>query len=361
MRLILVSLICVSLYANFPKDCEFDKECLIEVPGTQCADGTPSYITLTRRQNAKHLLVYMKGGGACWSGKSCGNGLARPLTRVEHSVEWNNGKGIHNHQSTANPFARDYDLISIPYCTGDAFIGDSVAMYTDSKKPMVIRHVGFKNVKLSLEMARQFVPKPDKAVLLGCSAGGIGAFFHLRNFRAAFPESQQYVISDAGLPIKPPHIYGDAYEEIMNAWAVKQHLQELYSPTSGAINDLGDVIRANTIQFQNTRFGLISSYHDSVMTFFGMALGTPAGTNIVHNNIIDIANNAIGKTARNARVFFTQTSTHCHTLKDIATISSLDTTLSNWMFDMVSDREWKSVRPDLLHRIRAANTVSSED
>ncbi|MBI3295342.1 MAG: hypothetical protein HYZ71_11510 [Deltaproteobacteria bacterium] len=344
--------------ADIPNHCTANRECLIEVPGTQCADGTPAFVTFTHRAHATNLMVYMKGGGACWNGKSCGNGMARPLSRVVRAVEWNDGQGIHDVASPGNPF-REYDIMSIPYCTGDAFIGDRTNSYTDAKKAMTIHHTGYNNVQLSLKMAQELVPQPKKAVLMGCSAGGIGAFFHLRNFRKAFPDSEKFVVSDAGLPFKPPHIRSSAYAELMEAWGADKHMSEGFSGRD--INNFGDVVRANTTEFPDTRFGLISSYQDNVMTFFGITVGSPVGLRIVHDNIIDIADNAIGRKSANAAVFFTETATHCHTGKDITNIKSMGGTLSNWLTDLVADRPMYNARPDLHHAVRAADLLYPAD
>ena len=76
---------------NIPSHCHYDKECLIEVPGMVCADGTASYITLTAREGAENALIYLSGGGACWNKTTCSLGYAQPLTRVGPNNDWNNG------------------------------------------------------------------------------------------------------------------------------------------------------------------------------------------------------------------------------------------------------------------------------
>ncbi len=359
MRFFIAAIFALSALADYPNQCEYDKECLIDIPGSQCADGTLSYITLTRRAGARNLLVYLKAGGACWDAKSCNNGLARPLTRVERPTEWNVGLGIHGN-NPQNPFASDFDIVTIPYCTGDAFTGNNVSIYSDGKRSMTIRHRGFENVKLSLDKIRSIVPSPERAVLLGCSAGGIGAFFHLRNFRDSFPDARRYVISDAGLPFKPPHVDDSEHRRVLKNWGADKILESFPSSPGQPLKNFGELIRFNTENFSDTRFGFISSYRDAVMTFFGLTIGSPVGMKIVRNNIIDIADNSLGREIDHARVFFTDTNTHCHSPKDLLGQDSLGVTLSAWMTDMIQDRKWPNVRPDLFRRIHAAGEVEDE-
>lgn len=358
MSNLLFFLFSFSATAEISTHCDYDRECLIEVPGSQCADGTPSFVTLVRRRQAKNVLIYLKGGGVCWNAKSCTNGLARPLTRVELPTEWNTGLGIHQHENHSNPFGRDYDIVTVPYCTGDAFTGDNVMHYTDAG-PATIRHYGYQNVLLSLGVAKSLVPNPERAVLLGCSAGGIGAFFHLNNFRKVFPASQRYVISDAGLPFKPPHILPESYQMVMRNWGADKHLDQ-NDRHGRATQNFGDLIRRNTDAYPDTRFGFISSYRDGVMTFFGIAVGSAVGMKIVRDNIIDIAENAIGRNAEHARVFFTDTNTHCHTPKDLESQVALSTPLSLWLHQMLEKHGWSNIRPDLVRSIKPADQLTSD-
>lgn len=330
--------------------CQNDKECTIDLPGLQCADGTQSYFTVTKREGAKNVLVYLNGGGACWNKQNCEQGYARPLTRVEPSNDWNNGSGIHSKQDKANPFGRDYNIIHVPYCTGDAFTGDRVAEYGSQGAPYTIRHKGYRNVELIMEALGQTFPTPERAVLIGCSAGGIGAYYHLRNFDKAFPDAAKYVVSDAGTPFKPPYLIEAKYKVIMKSWGADMTLPEM--GTDAQAGSFGDVIKYNTQKFPNVRFGLVSSYRDFTMSFFAMAVGSPSPMTAVRDTIIDVSNNDIGLQAKHQKVFYIDSSQHCHSATQLSGVSSLQTTLSQWLYDMVEDRaEWDNVRPDLHRKV----------
>lgn len=204
--------------ATIPTDCGDDRECLIELAGSSCADGTPSYFTLTKRAGAKNLLIYFSGGGACWSKQSCEAGYAQTLTREEEPTDWTDGQGIHSKHDKKNPLATDYNIITVPYCTADAYTGNRTADYGTQRAPYVIRHVGYENVKKTLAAVKTLYPTPGKVVLAGCSAGGIGVTYHLRNLAATYPEARKYVVSDAGTPFRPPFVHEKNYRQIMASW-----------------------------------------------------------------------------------------------------------------------------------------------
>ncbi len=331
--------------AEIPTTCEDNKECLIELPGSTCADGTPSFMTLTRRPNAKHVLVYLSGGGACWSADSCRKGLASTLTRKEEPSDWNEGSGIGDAKDASNPFRSDYSIVTVPYCTGDVHSGARTIDYGTADKPYVIRHQGFNNVQLAFDKVKSLFPTPEKVVLLGCSAGGIGAYFHMRTLAAEYPTAQKYVISDAGTPFRPPYIKEDAYKNVMLNWGAEKTLPP-------GQTDFSSVVAYNTKKFPDIKFGFMDSYQDSVMTFFAMSVGSPSPFSAVKHTIIDVSDKYIGLETTNAKVFYTNTSRHCHTPEALGKVTSVDTDLGTWLTNMVNDKKgWDNERPDLTQEI----------
>jgi hypothetical protein len=274
---------------------------------------------------------------------------------VESPTDWEHGRGIHSATDPANPFRETYNIVTVPYCTGDAFIGDNDAVYKkDENSGITIRHRGYRNLELSLEKAHAIMPVPEKAVLLGCSAGGIGAIFHLKNLRKIFSDSERFVISDAGVPFKPPYIDSQSYEMLIRNWRADVTMVHGLPP-GNTPKHFGDVVKFNTEFFPDTRFGFISSYRDSVMTFFAITLGSPFGLAAVKSNIIDIASNFIGSSAPNSKVFFLDSSVHCHTPKPLKQQVSLKQNLGQWISAMLNgETGWHNVRPDLAYPIRSA-------
>lgn len=333
-----------TLWENLPAHCQNDKECLIELPGAYCADGTRSFFTLTKRAKAKNLLIYFRGGGACWSPETCDAGYARVLTRKETATDWTNGKGIHDSQDPNNPFRKNYHVVTIPYCTGDAFTGNRVVDYLSDRAPRKMHHVGYQNAVLTLQAAKALYPSPERVAIVGCSAGGIGAYYHLRNLADAFPSAKKYVISDAGTPFRPPYVDGSKYQQIMKVWGADRTLPQWES--GHVASHFGEVWQYNKQFFPDVKFGFISSYGDKTMSFFAWTLGATAPFAAVKKTIIEAADQDLGNLPY-GKVFYTQGTDHCHTPKKLSDSTSTKTNLGEWLTAMVSDDStWENQRPD---------------
>lgn len=337
----------VGLFAQaltFPKDCPFDQECVQELKGLTCADGTSSYFTIIPRRNTENVLIFFFGGGACWDWTTCSSGMALNLTRKPPSQDWENGQGIFNHQDPKNPF-REFTIVTVPYCTGDVYVGDAEINHGDADYPYVLKHKGYDNAFSTLKVASQLFHDAKKVVLMGTSAGGIGAFTHMRNLNRFFPRAQKYVISDAGTPFQPPYVSDKTYEKVLINWNAYKGfpVDDLNRPAS----DFGKVLEFNRRRFPNIKFGLIHSYADYVMSGFSYALGAADATTAVRDTLIAAANQQIGTNSPNQKVFYTESWGHTFTNFNLGETQSLGVTLADWLHGMLNEGPWENVRPDL--------------
>ncbi len=353
--LLIVSLFTTLLFAGeLPKGCEYDKECFFDLPGMVCADGTPSYFSLTPRKNAKNLLVYLQGGGGCWNKMTCENGMARPLTRIVTATNWENGIGIFNRNEPKNPFREDYDLVSVPYCTGDAFAGSRTTNYGTTEAPYIIRHQGFGNVTAVLKQLQAFYPTPDKVVLLGQSAGGMGTLIHAKSIDTFFPSAKKYVLDDSGVPLAPPIIPDRRYADLVQNWGIDVNFPAGKMPELKDYN-FKSLIESNLRALPKVRFGLIGSYTDYIMTVFSLTLGAPNAFTAVRNTLLQTAKDLIGDSP-SAKVYYLVSSEHVFTNQDIGKISSSNEILGDWMTSMVNDEaRWTNIRPDLNRQVAPVN------
>lgn len=331
---------------ELPSHCKYNEECLIEVKGMLCADDTPSYITLTARKNAEHALIFLNGGGACWSKGSCNSGFALKLTHADPNNDWEGGTGIQNASDEANPFRENYNIIHVPYCTGDVFTGNKKTNYGTESRPYVINHHGYENVLLAMDKAKSLLGTPKKVVFLGQSAGGIGVYYHLHNLNRFFPDSRKYVISDAGTPFKPPHLPQKSYDLLLNVWGAKSTLPPQVAEHAQPQN-FGEIIDYNTTVYPDIHFGLIQSYNDYTMTFFAQQLSASDFFNTVKKTMIDVADHYM-KNKGNSKVYFIDHYQHVFTSSALHGTTSLGVSLDSWMQGMLDEKEgWQNVRPDL--------------
>ncbi|NBV50665.1 hypothetical protein EBR78_05550 [bacterium] len=340
----ILSLFAWSEVSPLPEGCHFDEECIVELPESLCGDGTRSYYKLTLRKNSPDLLIYLESGGACWSQETCRMGHVLSLSRKKARISWVEEEGLLDLSNPAYPFYQ-FSQVTIPYCTGDVFLGDRDTDYGSAGKPAIIRHRGYKNVLLTLNALQRFFPSPERVVLLGRSAGALGVLGHLRNLDAAFPHSQKFVLADAGTPFMPPFLFEKNYRQVMHNWNAFATLPPVSH--AGRMDHFGDLVRFNTLHFPHIRFGLIQSYEDRVMTYFAKSLGSPDASTAVRKSMIEASDHYLGLNNPHAKVFFLNGKNHVITKKPLREVSSENVTLLEWLQGMFENSTWHNVRPDL--------------
>ncbi|NBT59161.1 hypothetical protein EBT16_10295, partial [bacterium] len=202
---------------SLPPGCEYDKECVVELPGSLCGDGSPSYFSLVAKRNSPDLLLYLEPGGACWSAETCVFPHVTKLSRKPPTTKLIREKGLLNLSDPTNPFYK-FSKVTIPYCTGDVFLGDSEPNYGDAAHPNIVHHHGYQNALLTMEAVKNYFPEPERVVLFGRSAGGLGVLAQLRNLDSIFPHAMKYGLADSGTPLMPPFVDETNYSKIIDAW-----------------------------------------------------------------------------------------------------------------------------------------------
>jgi len=342
---LLLNALFVPLHAEtLPPGCEYDKECVVKLPGTICGDGSESFYTLIAKKNSTNLLIFLEPGGACWNSETCLFGHVLRLSAKKPTNKLISEKGLLNLSDPTNPFF-NFSKITVPYCTADLFLGDNKINYGNSENPKIIHHHGFKNALLTLQAAKELYPEPERVVLFGRSAGGLGVLTHVRNLDAVFPQSEKYALADAGTPLMPPYVNEESYQEIIRNWNAHNTLPVVSSTES--MNHFGDLLRFNTLHFPHIRYGLIQSYDDIVMTYFAKSVGSPEPSEAIRNTIIAASNEYIGLDTPHAKVFLVEGKTHILTKKSVSQRVSAGMRLSDWLQLMFSNQPWPNVRPDL--------------
>jgi hypothetical protein len=147
------------------------------------------YQVLIRRGTTNNVLLYLEGGGACWSNATCWEG---GFFAKDTSVPFFGG-GIFEFNNPDNPF-RDWNIVYAPYCDGSVFAGDNIPDYAGGRT----YHHGQQNVSAAVTLLEREFPDPDLLVVSGSSAGGYGTFSGYGVTRVAFPETPILVLNDSG-------------------------------------------------------------------------------------------------------------------------------------------------------------------
>ncbi|GMF43859.1 unnamed protein product [Phytophthora fragariaefolia] len=140
------------------------------------------------KKDKSKVLLYFQGGGACVDKFTCNFALqcqlgATPLITVNAKVD---NSGIMARGVQGNPF-NDWNIVFLPYCTGDLFVGNSRVEASESPYNQALGNKqclgqnrsmslnGYNNAKAVLDWTLENFPDPEQLVIGGYSAGSLGA------------------------------------------------------------------------------------------------------------------------------------------------------------------------------------------
>lgn len=160
--------------------------------GPVCMRGDPFRFAL-RDGAAEDLLIFLQGGGACWSD------FCLAVTKAPAGIPKLDAL---DPARTDNPWAGS-DVVYLPYCDGSMFAGDVELDEDGDGKPDRFQH-GLANLTAALEAARARWPAPKRITLAGSSGGSYGTFSALPLVRLLWPDVAIDVVEDSGPGLGKP-------------------------------------------------------------------------------------------------------------------------------------------------------------
>lgn len=159
--------------------------------GPQCLRGR-EFRAITRSRSRGDLLIFLQGGGACWSDFCFAITTAPPDMPETDLLKLD----------ASNPF-QDYDLLYVPYCDASLFAGDTEIDDDGDGTPDRIHH-GLANLSAGLTAGYDEFPNPSRIVLVGSSGGGFGTILAVFLVRYVYRGVPIVVINDAGVGVAHP-------------------------------------------------------------------------------------------------------------------------------------------------------------
>ena len=239
----------------------------VALPGSQCGNGS-QYKFFARRTSSPNLLFFFEGGGACWDFDTCSGragvlGAANPNGIADDYMTQFTAKFVSPIVNGADPglplrsrtdlVTKDWNIVYMPYCTGDVHIGNRAATYVDptgAQPPLSWRHAGYTNTLAAVQWAHAQFPSVAKLLVTGFSAGGTATaagYFFVRN---GINPQRGYYLDDSG-PIYPaPDASFNSrplHDTIRAAWALDSVFAGL--PATFNRNDFGSINRMVALAF----------------------------------------------------------------------------------------------------------------
>jgi hypothetical protein len=217
--------------------------------GPLCLYGG-QYMVSTRDKKSNDLLIFLPGGGGCWS-EHCSH-----IGAIEAGVP---SVGILNPDLDDNP-VKSWNTAYLPYCDGSLFSGD-VDLDLDNDNVIDRYHRGHKNLSAGLDLIANTFPNPKRILIAGLSAGGYATAYTLPLVRHLYPDVPIFIINDSGVGALRPGLF--------QIW-VKEWKSQIFFPAScpNCLNEKETMINFHSwllAQDENVYLGMLSYKQDMVM------------------------------------------------------------------------------------------------
>ncbi|XWS50504.1 hypothetical protein CRYUN_Cryun12cG0092600 [Craigia yunnanensis] len=199
--------------------------------GSVCLDGSLPAYHLHRGfgAGANNWILQFEGGGWCNDVASC---LERAKTRrgsTRFMSKLEVFSGILSNNASLNPDFYNWNRVKQRYCDGASFSGGSKF---DNGTSLLY----FRGQKIWEAIIHDLLPKglasAHKALLSGCSAGGLATFLHCDNFTKMLPSNSSVkCLSDAGFflderDISLNYTMRSFYDDLVAVQGIEQNLNQ---------------------------------------------------------------------------------------------------------------------------------------
>jgi hypothetical protein len=323
-----------------------------------CGNDSQYKIWVNWSNDSDNLVVVLEPGGACWDYDSCtGKNGIRGAANVDGLPD--------DHYQLApiiSPFlnrgdetspSKTWNMVYVPYCTGDVHTGNAVATYDDGSGAMVtFHHEGHADMEAVVSWIDQQFTHVPKMLVTGCSAGGVGSLVNYHFLRNGVHAAEKgYLLDDSG-PVFPSTGYsGPMHAKIRSAWNLDSLASEF--PAGFTLDDMGTVNTALADEFPHDRIAttFFERDYDFSLYSYERFYNFPPKDEIMRmwaadtDLLVDLYG-----TRDNLYYFLPYwrniNDSHCTTVINFAgsDIEDHDMTLAQWVNDFVDDKKVVSMR-----------------
>jgi len=231
--------------------------------GPLCMAGG-EYTMATRDAGSEDLVIFLQGGGACWS-EFC--------AATEESHEGIPALGIMDPDRENNP-VRAWNQVYLPYCDGGLHASDRDS---DSDGDGVDDRFqrGLHNLSAALDVAVNTFPTPRRILLTGSSGGGLGTTFALPLVRHLYPDIPIELVNDSGVGVNRPD-EPSFIELLMDDWNTGAFMPESCENCIAEDGHLTDYHIWQMDEDENLRRAMLSYSRDTTFADYFLQIGKDA-------------------------------------------------------------------------------------
>lgn len=256
---------------------------------TLCATGTP-YTFHVRPGDTSRVMVFLNGGGACWSDGLCDIGTEPTPYAPFAEMDANNPAlmgGAFDASNPENPF-REWTQVFVSYCTGDSHLGARDADFTTSDGKSFTHYFrGKANVQSALNWVYAYRPAATKVFVGGGSAGAIASPYYAGILADHYPQAEIIQFGGGAGAYRAEAVSGlletwGAFSETPD-WSELAALDKSKATTE-------DFYRVTASRHPDMRMSQFNNVDDSVQQQFLVLLGAldPA-RGLLRANLADLA------------------------------------------------------------------------
>lgn len=231
--------------------------------GPVCGEGAP-YSMATRDTGSEDLMIFLEGGGACWS-DFC--------LYVKETTPGIPQSGILDPARDNNP-VKDWNTVYVPYCDGSLHAGD-VDVDTDGDGHADRFQHGLHNLSAALDVAVRTFPAPRRILLAGQSGGGLGTIFALPLVRYLYPGVPIDVLDDSGVGVLKPG-KPEFLRQIIAEWNIGAFIPDSCAECIPADGHLTGYLNWQLEQDPDVRRGMLSYTRDFNLADLFLEIGGAA-------------------------------------------------------------------------------------
>ncbi len=293
--------------------------------GPLCQDESP-YIMSTRDRGSEDLVIFLQGGGACWSELCLSTESAAPGIPAA---------GILDPDLAANPM-KDWNVAYFNYCDGGLHASDRdwgpVGGELNNRKQR-----GLHNLSAGLDVTARTFPQPRRIVLTGISGGGFGTIFALPLVRKLYPDVPIDVLNDSGVGVSKDG-QPEFIELLFNDWNTSAFIPASCGSDCYSDGHLTGYFDWQLQQDPDHQQGMMSFKNDFVISVTFTGVGPAAFEEDLLREMAELEELHPGRVAS----FIADGPDHTFLLFDIENLSAGGETVVDWVDAFLAGDDWET-------------------